>query len=169
MKNTTWVFGSMLAAGCMLLSVPVGAQGNFPQGMQGMQGMPGGMGPGGFPQQAGAPGFPQAGAPGRANPAAGAKPATTDKTNSAAKNNNTAKNEKAALEAAKYQLSNHRADLIKTTIDGYASSEDLTDPAIVRAINADIEKHMGFLPSRPYADTQCSIFTSHRGFRTLAV
>ena len=33
MKNTTWVFGSMLAAGCMLLSVPVTAQGNFPQGI----------------------------------------------------------------------------------------------------------------------------------------
>ena len=155
MKNTTWVFGSMLAAGCMLLSVPVGAQGNFPQGMQGMQGMPGGMGPG-FPQQAGAPGFPQAGAPGRANPAAGAKPATADKTNSAAKNNNTARSEKAALEAAKYQLSNHRADLIKTTIDGYASSEDITDPVIVRAINADIEKHMSLVPSVPLenADVQ---------------
>ena len=156
MKNTTWVFGSMLAAGCMLLSVPVGAQGNFPQGMQGMQGMPGGMGPGGFPQQAGAPGFPQAGVPGRANPAAGTKPATADKTNSAAKNGNTARNDKAALEAAKYQLSNHRADLIKTTIDGYASSEDLTDPAIVRAINADIEKHMALVPAVPLenADVQ---------------
>ena len=146
MKNTTWVFGSMLAAGCMLLSVPVAAQGNFPQGMP--QGMPGGMGraPAGFPQQAGAPGFPQAGAPGKANPAAGAKPATG--TNSTAKTN-TAKNDKAALEAAKYQLSNHRTDLIKTTIDGYAASEDLTDPAIVRAINADIEKHMTLIPSVP--------------------
>ncbi len=155
MKNTTWVFGSMLAAGCMLLSVPVAAQGNFPQGMP--QGMPGGMGraPGfpqqagnpGFPQQAGAPGFPQAGAPGKANPA-GAKPATADKANSAAKNN-AARTEKALLEAAKYQLSNHRADLIKTTVDGYASSEDLADPAIVRAINADIEKHMTLVPSVP--------------------
>lgn len=146
MKNTTWVFGSMFAAGCMLLSVPVAAQGNFPQGMQGM---PGGMGRApGFPQQAGAPGFPQqAGAPGTANPAAGAKPATA--TNSATKNTNTAKNEKAALEAAKYQLSNHRTDLIKTTIDGYAASEDLTDPATVRAINADIEKHMTLIPSVP--------------------
>jgi len=146
MKNTTWVFGSMLAAGCMLLSVPVAAQGNFPQGMP--QGMPGGMGGApGFPQQAGAPGFPQAGAPGRVNPAVGTKPATA--ANSATKNTNTARSDKAALEAAKYQLSNHRADLIKTTIDGYASSEDLTDPAIVRAINADIEKHMTLVPSVP--------------------
>ncbi len=149
MKNTTWVFGSMLAAGCMLLSVPVAAQGNFPQGM------PGGMGRApGFPQQAGAPGLPQAGTQGKANPA-GTKAATSDKANSTAKSN-TARNEKAALEAAKYQLSNHRADLIKTTIDGYASSDDLTDPAIVRAINADIEKHMPLVPSVPLenADTQ---------------
>lgn len=150
MKNTTWVFGSMLAAGCMLLSVPVAAQGNFPQGMP--QGMPGGMGRApGFPQQGGAPGFPQAGAPGRVNPAAGAKPATTPgkaNPNSSAKSG-TAKNDKAALDAAKYQLSNHRADLIRTTIDGYASSEDLTDPAIVRSINGDIEKHMPLVPSVP--------------------
>ena len=145
MKNTTWVFGSMFAAGCMLLSFPVAAQGNFPQGMQGM---PGGMGRApGFPQQAGAPGFPQAGAHGAANPAAGAKPATN--ANTATKNTNAARNEKAALEAAKYQLSNHRTDLIKTTIDGYAASEDLTDPATVRAINADIEKHMTLIPSVP--------------------
>ena len=147
MKNTTWVFGSMLAAGCMLLSVPVAAQGNFPQGMP--QGMPQGNFPQGMPQGMGrAPGFPQqAGAPGRVNPAGTTNPATADKTNSAAKN--TVKNEKAALEAAKYQLSNHRTDLIKTTIDGYASSEDLSDPAIVRAINADIEKHMTLVPSVP--------------------
>ncbi len=134
MKNTTWVFGSMLAAGCMLLSVPVAAQGNFPQGM------PGGMGR--------APGFPQqAGAPGAFIPAAGAKPAAA--MNAATKNTNTARNEKAALEAAKYQLSNHRTDLIKTTIDGYAASEDLSDPAIVRSINEDIEKHMTLVPSVP--------------------
>ncbi len=147
MKNTTWVFGSMLAAGCMLLSVPVAAQGNFPQGMP--QGMPQGNFPQGMPQGMGrAPGFPQqAGAPGRVNPAGTTNPATADKTNSAAKN--TVRNEKAALEAAKYQLSNHRTDLIKTTIDGYASSEDLSDPAIVRAINADIEKHMTLVPSVP--------------------
>ena len=147
MKNTTWVFGSMLAAGCMLLSVPVAAQGNFPQGMP--QGMPQGNFPQGMPQGMGrAPGFPQqAGAPGRVNPAGATNPATADKANSAAKN--TVKNDKAALEAAKYQLSNHRTDLIKTTIDGYASSEDLSDPAIVRAINADIEKHMTLVPSVP--------------------
>ena len=147
MKNTTWVIGSVLAAGCMLLSVPVAAQGNFPQGMPG--GMPpGGMPPGGMGR---APGFPQqAGAPGKVNPGqAGVKPATTsDKTNSAAKSN-TAKNEKAALEAAKYQLSNHRTDLIKTTIDGYASSEDLSDSRIVRTIHSDIEKHMPLVPSVP--------------------
>ena len=147
MKNTTWVFGSMLAAGCMLLSVPVAAQGNFPQGMP--QGMPQGNFPQGMPQGMGrAPGFPQqAGAPGRVNPAGATNPATADKANAAAKN--TVKNDKAALEAAKYQLSNHRTDLIKTTIDGYASSEDLSDPAIVRAINADIEKHMTLVPSVP--------------------
>ena len=151
MKNTTWVFGSMLAAGCMLLSVPAAAQGNFPQGMpQGMpQGnFPQGMPQGNFPQGMGrGAGFQQAGAPGRANPAGATNSATADKANSAAKN--TVRNDKAALEAAKYQLSNHRTDLIKTTVDGYASSEDLSDPAIVRAINADIEKHMTLVPSVP--------------------
>ena len=159
MKNTTWVFGSMLAAGCMLLSVPVAAQGNFPQGNFPQGNFPQGNFPqgnfpqGNFPQgmQQGmgrGPGFQQGGAPGQTNQA-GAKPATSaDKTNTATKNN-TAKTEKAALEAAKYQLSNHRTDLIKTTIDGYASSEDLTESAIVRAINADIEKHMPLVPSAP--------------------
>ncbi len=144
MKNTTWVFGSMLAAGCVLLSVPVAAQGNFPQGMpQGMQGMP----QGNFPQGMGpGAGVQPGGAPGQVNPA-GAK-AASDKTNATAKNN-TAKSDKAALEAAKYQLSNHRTDLIRTTIDGYASSEDLTDSAIIRSINADIEKHMPLVPSVP--------------------
>ncbi len=148
MKNTTWVFGSMLAAGCVLLSVPVAAQGNFPQGMP--QGMPQGNFPQGMPQGMGrGPGFQQAGAPGRVNPAGTATPAAaTDKANSATKTN-TARSDKAALEAAKYQLSNHRTGLIKTTIDGYASSEDLTDPGIVRSINADIEKNMPLVPSVP--------------------
>ena len=148
MKNTTWVFGSMLAAGCVLLSVPVAAQGNFPQGMP--QGMPQGNFPQGMPQGMGrGPGFQQAGAPGKVNPAGTATPAAaTDKANSATKTN-TARSDKAALEAAKYQLSNHRTGLIKTTIDGYASSEDLTDPGIVRSINADIEKNMPLVPSVP--------------------
>ena len=143
MKNTTWVFGSMLAAGCMMLSVPVTAQGNFPQGMpQGMPaGFPQGGAPGGMPA-----GFPQAGAPGKAN-TAGAKPASTaGKTNTATKSNTT---NKAALEAAKYQLSNHRTDLIRATIDGYASDDDLTDRQIVRDIMEDIEKHMPLVPSVP--------------------
>ena len=143
MKNTTWVFGSMLAAGCMMLSVPVTAQGNFPQGMpQGMPaGFPQGGAPGGMPA-----GFPQAGAPGKANQA-GAKPASTaGKTNTATKSNTT---NKAALEAAKYQLSNHRTDLIRATIDGYASDDDLTDRQIVRDIMEDIEKHMPLVPSVP--------------------
>ncbi|MBP5585137.1 MAG: hypothetical protein J6Y92_02145 [Lentisphaeria bacterium] len=160
MKNTTWVFGSMLAAGCMLLSVPVAAQGNFPQGMpqgnfpqgnfpQGMQGMPQGNFPQGMPQGMGAgPGFQQGGAAQGRTGQTGAKPATTDKTNTTAKTN-AARSDKAALEAAKYQLSNHRTDIIRTTIDGYASSEDLTEPSVVRSINADIEKHMPLVPSVP--------------------
>ena len=153
MKNTTWVFGSVLAAGCMLLSVPVTAQGNFPQGMP--QGMPQGNFPQGMPQgmQQGmgrAPGFPQTGAaPGKANPA-GAKSATsTGKTTASTAKSNTAKNDKAALEAAKYQVSNHRTDLIKTTIDGYASTEDLTDQDVVRDIYEDIEKNMPLVPAVP--------------------
>ena len=144
MKNTTWVFGSMLAAGCMLLSVPVAAQGNFPQGM------PQGMGRG--------PGFQQAGAPGRINPAGAANPATANKTNSATKTN-AAKSDKAALEAAKYQLSNHRTDLIRTTVDGYASTEDLSDPGIVRSINADIEKNMPLVPSVPLENPDLKALT----------
>ena len=130
MKNTTWVFGSVLAAGCMLLSVPASAQGGFPQG--------------GFPQG----NFPQQGA-GR-NPAAaqtGAK-AGTAKTNTTTKSA-TAKNDKAALEAAKYQLSNHRTDLIRSTIDGHASSEDLSDPAVMRSIMNEIEKKMPLIPNVP--------------------
>ena len=130
MKNTTWVFGSVFAAGCMLLSVPVAAQGNFPQGM------------------GHAPGFPQAGAPGKAN-LAGAKPATNaGKTNSAAKSTSV-KNDKAALEAAKYQVSNHRTDLIKTTIDGYASSDDLSDKDVVANIMDDIKELMPLVPAVP--------------------
>ena len=56
MKNATWVFGSVLAAGCMLLSVPAAAQGGFPQG--------GNFPQGGFPQGGNFPqgGFPQQGA-----------------------------------------------------------------------------------------------------------
>ena len=136
MKNTTWVFGSVLAAGCMLLSVPVTAQGNFPQGM------PGGMGR--------APaGFPQAGAPGKAAPT-GAKPAANaGKTTASTAKSNTARSDKAALEAAKYQLSNHRTDLIRTTIDGYASSDDLTDKQVVADIMDDIKKHMPLVPAVP--------------------
>ena len=157
MKNTTWVFGSMLAAGCMLLSVPVAAQGNFPQGMP--QGMPQGNFPQGMPQGMGrGPGFQQAGAPGRINPAGAANPATANKTNSATKTN-AAKSDKAALEAAKYQLSNHRTDLIRTTVDGYASTEDLSDPGIVRSINADIEKNMPLVPSVPLENPDLKALT----------
>ena len=165
MKNTTWVFGSMLAAGCVLLSVPVAAQGNFPQGMpqggfpqgmpQGMQGMPQGGFPQGMPQGMGpGAGFQPGGAPGQVNQA-GTKPAAADKTNATTKTN-TAKSDKAALEAAKYQLSNHRTDLIRTTIDGYASSEDLTDSSIVRSIHADIEKHMPLIPSVPLENVEAN-------------
>jgi hypothetical protein len=115
----------------MLLSVPVAAQGNFPQGM------------------GRAPGFPpQAGAPGKATPA-GAKPApAAGKANAAAKSA-PAKNDKAALEAAKYQLSNHRTDLIKTTVDGYASSDDLSDKDIVSNIMDDIKELMPLIPAVP--------------------
>ena len=130
MKKTTWVFGSVFAAGCMLLSVPVAAQGNFPQGM------------------GRAPGLPQAGAPGKANPA-GAKPATNaGKANSATKST-PVKNDKAALEAAKYQISNHRTDLIKTTVDGYASSDDLSDKDVVANIMDDIKELMPLVPAVP--------------------
>lgn len=132
MKNTTWVFGSMLAAGCMLLSVPASAQGGFPQG--------------GFPQQ-GNPAFPAGPAAGGGNQA-GAKSGTA-KTNASTTKSAAAKNDKAALEAAKYQLSNHRTDLIKSIVDGYASSEDLSDANIVRKINDDIEKKMPLIPSVP--------------------
>ena len=135
MKNTAWVFGSVLAAGCMLLSVPATAQGNFPQGM------PGGMG-----RIPGAP--PATGTAGK--PAtSGTKSAAADKTNAAAKSSSASKNEKAILEATKYQLSKHRTDLIKTTIDGYASSDDLTDSAVVRSIMEDIKKNMPLLPVVP--------------------
>lgn len=142
MKNATWVFGSVLAAGCMLLSVPAVAQGGFPQG--------GNFPQGGFPQQGAGrnPALPGGAAAGRANTAAtGTKTATTGKTNTTTTRSNSSS--KAALEAAKYQLSNHRTDLIKATIDGYASSDDLTDQAVVRSITEDIEKNMPLVPSVP--------------------
>ena len=143
MKNATWVFGSVLAAGCMLLSVPAAAQGGFPQG-----GFPqGGFPQGGFPQQGAGrnPALPGGAAAGKANTAAtGTKSATAGKTNATTTKSNSSS--KAALEAAKYQLSNHRTDLIKATIDGYASSDDLTDPAVVRSITEDIEKNMPLVP-----------------------
>ena len=157
MKNTTWVFGSMLAAGCMLLSIPAAAQGGFPQGNGNFP--QGGFPQGGFPQG----GFPQGGMPqgpgaapgmgpgqtaGKTN-AAGTKSASTAGKDASSTKSAAAKNDKAALEAAKYQLSNHRTDLIKTTIDGYASSEDLSDPAVVRAIMDDIEKKMPLIPAIP--------------------
>ena len=128
MKNTTWVFGSMFAAGCMLLSVPAAAQGGFPQD------------PGRNPA------FPAG--PAAGNNQAGAKPGTA-KTNSATTRTTSAKSDKAALEAAKYQLSNHRTDLIKSIVDGYASSEDLSDPNVVRSIHTDIEKKMPLVPAVP--------------------
>jgi len=146
MKNTTWVFGSMLAAGCMLLSVPASAQGGFPQ-----DGFP----QGNFPQG----GFPQQGA-GRtpAAPTTGAKAGTakTNTTTATTTKSAGAKNDKAVLEAAKYQLSNHRTDLIRSTIDGHASSEDLSDPAVMRAIMNEIEKKMPLVPAVPLeiADSQ---------------
>ena len=165
MKNTTWVFGSMLAAGCMLLSVPAAAQGNFPQGNFPQGNFPQGNFPqgnfpqgnfpqGNFPQQGN---IPQQGAGRTAAPSTGKtaasgtkSAATTTKTNtSTTKSTTTAKSDKAALEAAKYQLSNHRTDLIKTTIDGYASSEDLSDSAVVRSIMEDIEKKMPLVPAVP--------------------
>ena len=154
MKNTTWVFGSMLAAGYMLLSVPATAQGNFsPQGMpQGMPGMQGG--PGRAPA-----GFPQAGAPGKANPAGAKSAANAGKANTAAAKGNTAKSDKAALEAAKYQLSNHRTDLIKSTIDGYASTEDLSDKNIVGEIMEDIGKNMPIIPSVPFEKVDLKALT----------
>lgn len=142
MKNATWVFGSMLAAGCMLLSVPAVAQGGFPQG--------GNFPQGGFPQQGAGrnPALPGGAAAGRANTAAtGTKSATPGKTNTTTTKSNSSS--KAALEAAKYQLSNHRTDLIKATIDGYASSDDLTDPTVVRSISEDIEKNMPLVPAVP--------------------
>lgn len=141
MKNATWVFGSVLAAGCMLLSVPAVAQGGFPQG--------GNFPQGGFPQQGAGrnPALPGGAAAGRANTAGTTKTTATGKTNTAT--TKTGSSSKAALEAAKYQLSNHRTDLIKATIDGYASSEDLTDPTVVRSITEDIEKSMPLVPSVP--------------------
>jgi len=142
MKNMTWVFGSVFAAGCMLLSVPVAAQGNFPQG--------------GFPQgnfpQGGAPGLPGGAAVGRAGQA-GARntgTATAGKTtNATTSRGNTARNDKAALEAAKYQLSNHRTSLIRTTIDGYAATDDLSQSSVVSAIMDDIKGSMPLIPSVP--------------------
>ena len=160
MKNTKWVFGSMLAAGCMLLSVPtVAQQGGFPQGGNFPQG---GFPQGGFPQGGNFPqgGFPQGGFPqGGGNPAMPGQPgnssgtkqsATAGKTNNAtAKSNTAAKNEKALAEAAKYQLSNHRTDIIKGIINGYAPSEDLSDASVVQAISNDIRKEMPLIPSVP--------------------
>ena len=118
MKNTTWVFGSMFAAGCMLLSVPAAAQGDL--------------------QGAGR------------NPAAqtGAK-ATTGRTNTASTRTAADRTEKSALEAAKYQLSRHRTDLIRSVVDGHASSEDLSDPAVMRSIMNEIEKKMPLVPTVP--------------------
>ena len=160
MKNATWVFGSMLAAGCMLLSVPATAQGGFPQGNFPQQG--GGFPQGGFPQGGNFPqgGFPQqpgAGAArGQALPAGattgktattGTKTSTTGKASSTTTKSNSSS--KAALEAAKYQLSNHRTDLIKATIDGFASDGDLTDQHIVRDIMSAIEKQMPLIPAVP--------------------
>jgi len=150
MKNATWVFGSMLAAGCMLLSVPAVAQGGFPQG-----GFPqGGNFPqGGFPQQPGAGATRNQALPGGAAAGRTATTATGTKTATAGKTNTTttksSSSSKAALEAAKYQLSNHRTDLIKSTIDGFASSDDLSDPTVVRSIMDVIEKNMPLIPSVP--------------------
>jgi len=137
MKNTTWVFGSMFAAGCMLLSVPVAAQGNFPQGN---------FPQGNFPQGMGRPqGIPAAGAAADSKTnQTGAKSAQA-----AGRTNTSATRGKSALDAARYQLSNHRTDLIRTTIDGYAASEDLSDQSVVRAIMDDIEKNMPLVPSVP--------------------
>ena len=154
MKNATWVFGSMLAAGCMLLSVPAIAQGGFPQGGNFPQGgfpQGGNFPQGGFPQQGAGAGrmqtLPAGGATAGKTNTTGTKAATTGKTNATTtKTNSTSK---AALEAAKYQLSNHRTDLIKATIDGYASSDDLSDPAVVRSIMDVIEKNMPLVPSVP--------------------
>ena len=179
MKNTTWVFGSMIAAGAVLLAVPqVFAQGGAPQ----MPGRPAGMGagapagfgggaPGGFgqgmgPGMGGAPaGFGQgmggapgmgAGAPGagRTNGAAAAQTGSKQNSSSATKSNTTTKttaqkSEKALAEAAKYQLSNHRIDLVKSTVDGYASSEDLGDSTIVRSIMNEISEQMPLVPAVP--------------------
>jgi hypothetical protein len=127
----------------MLLSVPAAAQGGFPQG-----GFPQG---GNFPQQGAGrnPALPGGAAAGRANTAGTTKTTATGKTNATTTKTGTARSDKAALEAAKYQLSNHRTDLIKATIDGYASSDDLTDPAVVRSISEDIEKNMPLVPSVP--------------------
>ena len=155
MKNATWVFGSMLAAGCMLLSLPASAQGGFPQGNFPQGGFPqGGNFPqGGFPQQPGAgagrnQALPAGAAAGRtATTATGTKTTTTGKTNATTTKSGTTS--KAALEAAKYQISNHRTDLIKATIDGYASSDDISDPAVTRSIMEDIGKHMPLIPSAP--------------------
>lgn len=141
MKNMTWVFGSVFAAGCMLLSVPVAAQGNFPQGN---------FPQGGFPQ-GGAPGLPGGAAAGRAGQA-GAKntgTAAAGKTTNATTKSNTARSDKAALEAAKYQLSNHRTSLIRATIDGYAATDDLSQPSVVSSIMDDIKGNMPLIPATP--------------------
>jgi hypothetical protein len=158
MKKTAWVFGSMLAAGCMLLSVPVTAQGNLPQGMPGGMGRNPGFQPGGagMPGAPGAMGMPGAmGAPGtaKANPAAG----TAARTGAAATaKTNTAKNDKALQEAQKYTLSKQRTDLIRVTVDGYAATDDLSDPATVIEIREKIKEHMPLVPSVPLEkiDTQ---------------
>ena len=151
MKKTAWVFGSMLAAGCMLLSVPVTAQGNLPQGMPGGMGRNPGFQPGGagMPGAPGAMGMPGAmGAPGtaKANPAAG----TAARTGAAAMaKTNTAKNDKALQEAQKYTLSKQRTDLIRVTVDGYAATDDLSDPATVIEIREKIKEHMPLVPPFP--------------------
>ena len=152
MKNMTWVFGSVFAAGCMLLSVPVAAQGNFPQGNFPQGNFPqGGFPQGGFPQ-GGAPGLPGGAAAGRAGQA-GAKStgtATAGKTTTATTpKSNTARSDKAALEAAKYQLSNHRTSLIRTTIDGYAATDDLSQSSVVSSIMDDIKGSMPLIPAVP--------------------
>ena len=167
MKNTTWVFGSMIAAGAVLLAVPqVFAQGGAPQ-MPGRPagmgaGAPAGFGPGMGPGMGGAPGgFGQGmgpgmgGAPGagRTNGAA-AQTGAKQNSSSATKANTTTKttaqkSEKALAEAAKYQLSNHRIDLVKSTVDGYASSEDLGDATIVSSIMSEIAQQMPLVPAVP--------------------
>ena len=97
-----------------------------------------------------------AGAPGagRTNGAAAAQTGSKQNSSSATKSTTTTKttaqkSEKALAEAAKYQLSNHRIDLVKSTVDGYASSEDLNDATIVRSIMNEISQQMPLVPTTP--------------------